>query len=182
MSGFVNHSSDDYLILGKVGKPHGLRGDVKIVCFSEQPENFSHYRELFLLNSSGGISGTLTIVNYRIQGSSAIVKFAELASRTDAEKLTGQKVVIAKSELPTIAGDEFYWHQYIGKEVLQSNGVLLGKIKELFNNGAQDILVVVRNNEEILIPVTKETVVEEERDKLIVELPPGLVELNNPAS
>ena len=80
---------------------------------------------------------------------------------------------------PETAQDEYYWYQYEGKLVVDQNGLNIGRITSLFNNGAQDILVVQSGNREILIPVTKDIIVEETEEQLIVNPPPGLLDLTD---
>ena len=87
-------------------------------------------------------------------------------------------MAVEKEALPALAKEEFYWHHYIGRSVADKNG-MLGSIEEIFYNGAQDVFVVrTVAGDEILIPVTENTILLEKDDQLLVDLPPGLVELN----
>ena len=80
--------------------------------------------------------------------------------------------------MPAINRDEYYWYQYQDKLVVDLEGNTLGRVERLFTTGAQDVLVIKAGKEEILIPVTKSILVGETAEKLIVNPPPGLIELN----
>lgn len=169
---------DKYLLVGKATKPHGLRGEIKIYCFSGQPENYKDYKELTLLDPSGRLIGPLAVKKSRVQGKTAVVKFASIDDRTTAEKIEGLEVLVLKELLPKTKPGEYYWHQYQGKKLLDTKGAQIGIVRQLFNSGAQDILVVDREGEEALVPVTKEFIINETEDSLVVDLPPGLLEIN----
>jgi|GEM_PF-188653 len=172
-----SYPADHYVLLGKVAKAHGLRGEVKIVSFSGQPENFSGYKEIVLVDSAGSLSLAQAVKKFRVQGRNAIVQLAFINNREQAEGIEGMGVLLAKDLLPKAAEDEYYWYQYQGKLVIDQNGTEIGRVENLFSNGAQDILVVISGQEEILIPVTKEIIVGETDQELIVAPPPGLLDL-----
>lgn len=173
------YPTDKYVLLGKITKAHGLRGEVKIFSFSGQPENFSGYKEVILVNSSGNLSAAYAVEKFRVQGKTVIVQLASINNRDLAEKIEGMGVLLAKSLLPDTTEDEFYWYQYEGKLVSDQNGRTIGRVQSLFNNGAQDIMVVKSGKEEILIPITRNIITRETCEELIINPPPGLLDLNN---
>ncbi len=171
------YPADRYLLLGRVAKAHGLRGEVKLFLYSGQPENVGRYRELSLVDRRGTITPPLEIVSVRLQGKTAIVRFATVADRSGAENIEGCGVLIERGQLPEPDDDEYYWHRLIGKRVVDQGGASIGTIRSLFDNGAHDILVVDGARGEVLIPVIKEIVVSESATEVVVDLPPGLLEL-----
>ena len=172
------YPADEFLLLGKIAKAHGLRGEVKVFLHSGQPENIQNYQELILVDQAGKCFTPLTILKSRCQGKTAIVQFASITNRTLAEEIEGRGVLLAIENLPEINEDEYYWHEFLGKSVVDIHGKTIGKVDHIFPNGAQDILVVKSANEEILIPVTKSIIVEETAEQLTINPPPGLIELN----
>lgn len=174
------YPADEYLLLGKIAKAHGLRGEVKVFLHSGQPENIRSYKELFLIARTGELIGPLAVLRSRDQGKFAIIQFASVTNRNQAEGIEGRGVLLAKADLPEISEDEYYWHEYIGKAVVDTAGRALGKVENIFHNGFQDVLVVkeVATDEEIFIPVTKEIIVGETAGELTVNPPPGLLEVN----
>jgi 16S rRNA processing protein RimM len=174
-----SYPADKYVLLGKVTKAHGLQGEVKIFSFSGQPENFCGYKEIVLVDIAGNLSAPLTVEKFRVQGRTVIVQLASVTSRNLAEKIEGRGVLLAKNLLPDTTEDEYYWYQYEGKLVLDQSGQTIGRVESLFSNGAQDIMIVKSGEAEILIPITKSIIVRETAEELIVNPPPGLLDLTN---
>jgi 16S rRNA processing protein RimM len=179
MSEEYRYPTEQYLLIGKVGKPHGLTGEVKIVSFSGLPDNIGQYGEIVLVDESGRLSRPLAIDSCRPQGNCAIVRLAGLTSREEMEELENLGVLVARDRLPPPAAGEFYYHQYEGKQVVDLSGRVIGRVKTLFSSGAQDIMVIASGNEELLVPVVKEIVVGETENNLIIDPPPGLLEINS---
>ncbi len=174
-----SYPEDKYVLLGKITKAHGLRGEVKIFSFSGQPENFSGYKEIVLVDLTGNLSLPLTVEKHRVQGKTVIVQLASVNSRNRAEELLGKGVLLEKNLLPDAVEGEYYWYQYEGKLVLDQNGRTIGRVESLFSNGAQDIMIVKSGEEEILIPITESIVVRESAEELVVNPPPGLLNLSH---
>jgi len=172
------YPKDKYLLVGKTTKPHGLRGEIKIYCFSGQPENFLDYKELTLLDLNSRLIGPIAVTKSRVQGKTAVVKFATIADRTAAEQIEGFEVLLNKEQLPETGPGEYYWHQYQGQQLVDTGGAVIGTVKELFNSGAQDVLVIDTGNGEALIPVIPNFIVEETDETIVVDLPPGLLDIN----
>lgn len=170
--------ADKYLLLGKVAKAQGLHGELKIFLYSGQPENIAKYGELLLINRTDVISSPLAILKCRVQGKAAIVQLATIANRTQAEMVVDYGVLLERKYLAVIGEDEYYWHQYQEKLVVDLDGNTIGRVDHLFTNGAQDILVIKAGKEEILIPITKDILVSETAGTLIINPPPGLIEIN----
>lgn len=173
------YPDEDFILLGKVVKAHGLRGEVKIFTYSGHPENIGTYSELVLLDGPETLSQPLKVQRSRVQGKMAIVQLESINNRNGAEAIEGKGVLLPKSSLPETGDDEYYWHQYEGKLVVDTNSREIGRIRALFNNGAQDVLIVEGAFQEILIPMTRQIVIREDGEKLIVDPPPGLLELNS---
>lgn len=178
MSRDYTFPEDIYLLIGRVGKTHGLDGKLKVSSFSGQPENFLGYKELVLVDSDGRLSPPLAVESCRMQGKHAVIGFSGIKSPEQAQEAVGAGVLVEKSSLPPAAEDEFYWHEYLGKKLVDADGSEIGRIEKLFNNGAQDVLVVTTGKEEVYIPVTKEIVVGEVSGGLVINPPPGLLDIN----
>lgn len=171
--------SDQYLLLGRVAKAQGLRGEIKLTLFSGQPENLGEYRELHLVDRRGAITGPYAVLRHRIQGKAVIVLLDTIDDRNGAERIEGRGVLLAKNQLPELGEEEYYWHRLIGKTVVEVGGATVGMVRQLFHNGAQDVLVVDAGKREILIPMARSIVIEETETTVVVDPPPGLLELGN---
>lgn len=170
--------TDEYLLLGKITRAQGLQGELKVYLYSGQPGNVFNYNQLHLVSRDGVISSPLAVLKCRAHGKAAIVHLASITNRTDAEKVEGYGVLLAKNLLPEAGENEFYWHRYEDKLVIDLEGNTIGRVDHLFTNGAQDILVIKAGNNEILVPVTKSIIVSETAKELIIDPPPGLMEIN----
>jgi 16S rRNA processing protein RimM len=173
--------TERYLLVGKVKKAHGMAGEVSILVFSARTEDFHLFSQLVLVDRNGRLSRPLNLEQCRVHGQdSVLARFSEIANRDDAEDIRGAGVLIEHDALPQLGEGEYYWYQMYGKVVVDLQGKRLGHVVSLFHNGAQDVLVVKENegSEEILIPITGKIVVAEKQDRLIVDPPPGLLDLN----
>lgn len=167
----------DFLLLGKVAKAHGMQGEVKIFPYSGQPENICTYKELVLVDGNGNLATPQTVLNCRIQGKVAITRLSSINDRDKAEEIEGMGVLLARRQLPELDENEFYWHQYVGKIVKTMAGEIIGKIETIFPGGAQDIMVIKSGTKEILVPILKNIIVKERKEEIVIDPPPGLVEL-----
>ncbi len=91
----------------------------------------------------------------------------------DARRLVGAKLCVPESRLPSLNSDEFYWYQLIGLEVVSPDGKKLGTLEEIIETGSNDVYVVRRGGEEILVPATQEVVrkIDLQRRLMTVDLP-----------
>lgn len=180
MSSDYTYSKEEYILIGVISKAHGMRGEVKIYCYSEQPDNFNNYRQVVLVDKKGNNSPHLTIRKSRPQGKMAIALLDTITDRNRAEYIEGMGVLLPKDQLPETEKNEYYWHQLIGKSVIDQEGKLLGTVKEIFSNGAQDVLVVKTTQQEILIPIVADIVLETDHEKVVIDPPAGLLNMNRP--
>ncbi len=169
---------DDYLLIGVVAKAHGMRGEVKIFPYSGKPTNIAGYKKLILVDAGGKLTVALDVIRCRVQGKIAVVQLATITNRDLSEKLEGMGVLLAKKNLPAVNDNEFYWYQLQGKQVIDQEGKFLGTITALFSNGAHDIMVVQDGKNEILVPILRNIIVTETDKEVVINPPPGLLELN----
>ncbi len=163
--------------VGKVAKPHGIRGEVKIYSLAGQPENFRAYSQLVLVDDEGQ-QHNYAVTAIRIQGNFAVLSLEGVVDRNQAEELGGWQVWVAEEYLAPLAADEFYWHDVMGAEVVDAEGHALGKLISLLAAGGGDLMVVRQDGEEVLIPTRPEFLVEIGPERIVVDLPPGLLDIN----
>lgn len=170
----------EYLLVGTVSKAHGIKGEVKVYLYSEEPADFANYPDLILVDEKGK-EQPFTVDSFRPQGALALVHLHGLATRNDSEELVGREVWTKIEYLPPAEADEFYWHEMEGMQVVCEDGTKLGTVSSLLATGAHDVLVVTGQGREYLIPVTKEIIVgkDETTRTVTVAPPPGLLEMNS---
>ena len=145
-------TQDDYIIVGKIGAANGVKGWVKIISDTQTPSDIFEYKPWHLnINDQWQMVET---INYKQQGKNFIAQLPGYNDRNEAEKLTNTDIAITKEQLPALSHDETYWVDLEGLEVVNLEGVSLGKVDHLFSTGANDVLVVDGERER-LIPYLK---------------------------
>lgn len=169
-------NKDDTLLIGKIVGVHGMKGYLKIYSFDESVDLFDPGRQIGLKRISGEIS-TVTVKDVQPYKNVLRVAFEEISDRTSAEALTGSELLLNRSELPEPEEGSWYWCDLIGLSVYGIDGSYLGRVENLFETGSNDVLVVKRGEEELLIPVIESIVcdVDFEEGKISVDLPEGLI-------
>ena len=170
---------DSYLLLGKVTKAQGLRGEVSIHAFSGEAEGLGRYDRFTLVDGKGVLSPELLVTGFRVHGNRAIFRFDKVVDRSFAEKLVGMGVLLKRELLPEPDQNEFYWHEMFGRSVTTADGTQLGVLKDLFSNGAQEIMVIGDANSEYLVPATSGMIVEYSDSSIVIDPPSGLLTINS---
>lgn len=166
------------LEVGKIVNTHGLRGEVKIVTWTDTPDVFEDIKYVYAVRKNEEIS--LTVKGIKYQKNNIIVKFAEIESIDEAEKYKNCILKADREMLGELPEGVYYIADLIGCEVYEDNGKMLGKISDVFNTGANDIYAVsAPERKDLLIPVTDETVIDVniEDKRVTVHLLEGLDEL-----
>lgn len=172
--------AEKYLLIGKVTRAHGLKGELKVVALSGQPENFLQYSRLALVAEDGRMTTTLNLSKVRTQGKYVVLKLDTIDTKNEADLTAGMCVLVLREDLPELEDDEFYLHELIGVTVkLYDSNRVIGVIETFFNNGAQDIVVVRDDSSEYYIPLVDDIIVSQDDKQIIIDPPPGLLEIND---
>ncbi|HHO48198.1 MAG TPA: 16S rRNA processing protein RimM [Desulfobacteraceae bacterium] len=171
-------AAGDFILLGKITRPHGIRGEVKILPYSGLPENFRHYGEIFIGTADREERVPYTVEHCRIQGRSVLLTLTGCRDRSRAELLAGKEVWLRRMDLPEPGEDEFYLIDLIGRKAVTVDHRNLGRITDILATGAHDTLSVTDGGREYLIPLRKEFIVEIADQEVVLKLPPGLLEMN----
>jgi 16S rRNA processing protein RimM len=171
------------LIVGRVGRPHGIRGEVVIGVRTDEPDlRFAVGATLDVSPPQDPESADrkqLTMVSARWHSGQLLVAFAGITDRTAAGELTGSWLSVDSSQLPeTPDPDEFRDHELIGLSVRTSAGEAVGVVTDVLHYG-QDLLVVRRpDDDECLVPFVKAIVpaVDVAAGVLVIDPPPGLLD------
>ena len=176
----VDKNAEELVLIGKITKPHGIGGEVKVYPYSGEPENLLHYARFLLISGAGAEPVEYSVKRARVQKNTVLLKLAGADSRNDAEALVNSRLYVSEDDLPEPEPDEFYLRDLEGKQMITEQGQLIGRIsKILFGNG-QDIAEVENTEQKhtYLIPLAAEFVLAIEEDTVRVSLPPGLLEIN----
>jgi 16S rRNA processing protein RimM len=171
--------AEKYVLIGKVTKAHGIKGELKVRAYSGELQSITRHKELMLVSRKGQISPVFHVVRARAGNKEVIVSLEEVSDRNHSEELCGMGVLVYKDDLPGLEADEFYLHELEGLQVQTEAGEIIGKVTAFFNNGVQDLLVVQSGRNEVLIPLIPGMITERNENCLIIAPPPGLIEINS---
>jgi 16S rRNA processing protein RimM len=165
-------SSSRKLLMGRIGAAHGIKGEVRIQSFTEEPLALADYGPLST-NKPGLV---IEIENARATTNVLVARLKGVTDRTQAEKLNGVELYVDRDKLPPPDEEDDYYHaDLIGLEARLNDGSVLGKVTAIPNFGAGDLLEVrdERSGDTFLYPFTKAVVPEVKiaDGYLIIEVP-----------
>ena len=162
------------ILLGVVGGAHGIKGEVRIKSFTEDPTDIKAYGPLF--DAKGN---RYTIRTARIQKNVVVVTINEIAYRNGAELLNGTELFVDRSALPEDDEDEFYQSDIVGMAVESVDGAAIGTVIAFHDFGAGEVIEIKpERGSSVMIPFSEAAVpdIDVERRVMIVEpLAAGLV-------
>ncbi len=163
------------LLVGRIAAAHGLRGLVKLQCFTAEPESIGRYGPLS--DATGKRVFEVTVLNPVKGGVLASIK--GVGDRTAAEKLRGVELYMPRDRLPPAGEGEYYHADLVGLAVELKDGTPFGRVQAVENYGAGDLLAIVRpGGRPVSLPFTDPVVpvVDIAGGRIVVDPPPGLVD------
>lgn len=170
--------SGNWIVLGKVLRPHGLEGLVRVRSYAESEVSFEKAGVLFL----SPVSGKTTpgrVLSARPHKNIVLMKLEGVDSAEAAEELRGAEVLVPAETISREEG-EFLWQELIGLRVFLDSGEYIGDVSRIIDAGGNEIYVVGRDKKEIYVPATHEVVAEIDLDKrrMTISAMEGLLDLN----
>ncbi len=155
---------ENLLEIGKIVNTHGLRGEVKVVPWTDTPDDFETIEKVFVKIKRE--FKPLTVESVRYQKNNLIVKFKEFSDINDVEVFKGLTLYCDRDELGELPEGVYYIVDLIGLNVVTEDGESVGVIADVFNTGANDIYDVKREGKKnLLLPVIDEVVKEIDMEK-----------------
>lgn len=162
------------VVVGKVTRAHGLKGELSVEVRSDNPERFAAGTSLFLEDGRA-----LTIAGRHQHGKRLLLTFEGVADRTAAEALQGRLLMVPEAWLPDLPEGEYWPHQLEGCAVITESGRDLGVVIEIIPNPANDLWVARdADGVETLIPAIRDVVADVAPDakRILVHDVPGITE------
>ena len=167
-------SDTNLICVGAIAGAFGVKGEVRLKSFTAVPEDIATYGPLASENGSQSFAVTLT--GQTKNGLTA--RLSGVASKEAADALRGMRLFVARDALPGLPDDEYYHADLIGLEVCDTGGTLLGRVQNVLNHGASDLLEINGPDlkEAVLLPFTVEAVptVDLATGRIVVDPPDGL--------
>lgn len=161
----------DFLVVGHVTAPWGIRGEVKVQVLTDFPDRFAPGSLVYLDGQPLRIEGC------RPHKQHLLVKFAAVDSVADAQKLRGQDLTIPRSELRPLPQGEYYTFQLVGLRVITTRGDYLGRVADIITTPSNDVYVVEGDRGETLIPAIEDVVksIDFDKGEMVIEPMEGLL-------
>ncbi len=163
-----------FLVIGKLLKPHGVRGDVRVRPLTDDPSRFAWLEQVYLGEDE---LRPLTVTNIRFHKDIVLVKFEGLDDRDTVQHLHGRLLHVAIEDALPLAEGEYYLYQLKGLDVYSDEDVYLGKLINVIETGANNVFEVKGEGKSILLPDIPDVIVDIDFDngRLTAHLLPGLV-------
>ena len=176
----LSSNADEWIQIGEVVGAHGVKGGLKIRYYAESMTFLAPGRQIVIESAQGRRAYQIA----QCQPYKNVVRLVleRVATREQAEALSGCGVLIPKADLPALEGGDHYWVDLIDLSVYSTTGQALGRVTGIIATGANDVYVVRPADSdpagEILVPAIASVVIEIDmaRGRMIVDLPEGLVE------
>lgn len=179
-TGAAGRGVDEVLVVGRVVKPHGVRGELVIEVRTDSPDERFAVGAVLAVRPRTGPVRDLTVSSVRPHLDRLLIFFEDVLGRDAAEGLRGALLTVARDDLPAIADpEEFYDHQLEGLRAELADGVVIGEVSEVLHGPGGEVLVVSRpDGTEALIPFVTAIVPEVDLPggRLIVTPPEGLLD------
>ena len=169
---------DNVLFFGKVLRPHGLEGLLRVQSFSQSAASLLNAETVFFKLTTGE-NHHLSVISARPHKNVFLVELAGLTDKTRAESFRGAEIYISKDVLVREEG-EYFWFELLGLDVFTNDNVFLGVVSQIIPAGDNEIYVVKNDDREIFLPAVHDVVnhIDLENKKMIVSALEGLLDLN----
>jgi len=178
---------DEVIVVGRLGAPHGVRGELHLHSYTTPVENLLGYQPWLCRRRPTGkqakrrtqvgdaVWQSFEFTGLRTHQDHFLASVTGYAEREDVAKLRGMEIGVPRSQLPELPEQEHYWRDLIGAQVISLDDQLLGSVAGLLETGVHDVLRVRRTEpgqSELLIPFVRAYVVAVTPDTLTVDWDP----------
>ena len=164
----------EFLVVGKLGRPHGIHGEIVMDVYTDFPERLQSGVTILV----GPQYQQLTITKRRPHSRGMLLSFDGYQTREEVAALRNLIVYVRTVDRPDLEEGEYYHHQLLGLKVIDEAGKTLGRVKRIHETGANDVYVVQgESGAELLIPAIDTVIldIDLEGGQLHVRLLPGLL-------
>lgn len=165
-----------FLVVGKLRRPHGVRGEMVTTVLTDFPELISPGIRVYV----GEAHRALQVHSVRSHQADLLISFESYLDRSEVGFFRNQLIYLREEDFPELPTGEYYFHQVVGLQVETEAGQSLGRVSEVLVTGANDVYIVQREGErDLLLPAIEEVIreIDVAGGKMIVKLLPGLLDL-----
>jgi 16S rRNA processing protein RimM len=168
--GHATETEPQYLVIGKVFRPHGIRGELRLEIHTDSPAHLEDVETVYI----GEERKPYTLTRRHIHQGILLIAIEGVNDRNTADTFRGKLVAVKMKDAAPLKEGEFYHHQIIGREVVTDEGEALGKVTEIITTGANDVYVIKGEGGEVLLPAIKSVILRLDPAPIMVHLPEGL--------
>ena len=159
----------EYLLLGEIVRPQGIRGEVKVRHYTDDPERFYDLDVVFL--KRGENYDEMNVEDARVQGDDVYLKLEGIDDRNEAEKLRNIQLWVDRDNAVELGEDEVFIADILGAKAFDTKGNQLGVLKDVLTPGGVDVFVLKTPKGNLMFPALKEVLLEMNADegKLVLD-------------
>jgi len=162
-------AGNDLVRIGRIAEAHGLRGEVRVRCFTENPEDVGAYGPV---RDGQGRSFTLSGIR-PAKGPFVVARLEGVCDRNAAEAIAGRDLFVPRDRLPPPEDDEWYYDDLLGLAAVDVGGAPLGKVIAVHDFGAGDILEIApEQGPAFMVPFTAQCVPDINMEARIITIIP----------
>jgi len=159
---------EDYIPIGKIIKPHGIRGELKVKPLTNIDEIFENLDNVYIYSEENRKSFKSTIIDIRKAGKGFIIFLDGINNLSLAERLRNFYVCIKKNLLPDLDDGEYFFYQVLDSKVYNEDKQFIGNVADIIETGAKNVLVIQREENhriiENLVPIVDEFIIKMDLD------------------
>lgn len=165
---------EECFTLGKITKVQGIKGNVQVFLDTDQIEAYKDLESVFVDYQQ--ILTPFFIEYFQVTGKNkALLKFENINHIDEASELVNCALLLPAAALPKLNGKQFYFHEVIGFTVVDEEAGTIGEINEIFDNPGNELIQILIDGKEVLIPMHDHIIQRVDRDAKVIHvtLPPG---------
>lgn len=151
-------NDSDWVVIGRFGRPHGIKGFLTVISFTEPRENILQYKDWHALINKQWLP--LKLLQLDVNNKFILALVEGYLQREEAARLTNVEIAVKRIQLPTLQEGEYYWHQLMGMQVVTLEGDILGDVNDMMSTGSNDVLVVVGEKRHLIPYLPGKSVIE----------------------
>lgn len=166
-----------YYKIGRIAKPHGLKGEVTVLLQPDLPNDASKLTVVYLHENNNLVP--YFIQNVSVKGNKAFIRFEDIETLEDAQRISRQELYLPTSQRPAPARGQFYNDEVIGYTVEESSMGQIGTITEVLSITSQRLISIKYQSKDLLIPVNGPFIkgIDRAKNIMYVTLPEGYLDL-----
>ena len=176
----LTEQNAEEILIGKVGRPYGIKGWIKIISYTNDIEDIFKYSPWLVRQSNHTVE--YSVQEWKKHNKGLVCRLKDVTEREIAEKLTNSKIFIKALQLDDLQDNEYYWRDLIGCQVFNLDNYNMGTVTSLIETGSSDVLEIQANANDAfqisqrLIPMVMETFIikiDKQEKTIIVDWSPN---------